>query len=40
MVRRNIDARMQYLIPLDFDKVKAVLSTLNKDLDYEKCYLL
>jgi hypothetical protein len=40
MVRRNNDARMQYLIPLDFDKVKAILSSPSKDLDYEKCYLL
>jgi len=40
MVRRNNDARMQYLIPLDFDKVKSILTSTNKDLENEKCYLL
>jgi hypothetical protein len=40
MARRSNDARTQYLIPLDFDKVKAILSLPNGDSDHEKCCLL
>jgi hypothetical protein len=29
MARRSNDARTQYLIPLDFDKVKAILALPN-----------
>lgn len=40
MVRKNNEERSQYLIQLDFEKVKATLRSNDPELDNEKCHLL
>lgn len=40
MVRKNNEDRIHFYIQLDFDKIKAVLSSTSPDKDLDKCYLL